>query len=472
MGETRAGVYARQSKGGKKSIADQLTLGRAAVEEHGWALAWARQDGVGASAKTRKVREAWPEVLAAIAAGDVDVLVLWESSRGDRRLTYWSALLDTCREVGVLVHVISDDHTYDVRNPRDWETLASEGIKSEAESHRISARTRRGLDLSAKAGRPTVGYAAYGLSRLYDEHTGELVGQRYNDDSPVAKDIITRIAKAEPLTAIRRDLHARGILSPKGGEWWSQHRLAALARNPVYIGKRRHNGMLLPGTWGELVDIAVWRAAQRVLDDPGRRTHGPDTRPGKQKHLLTGYALCDGCQGRIGARAESYRCRDKGCVTVKRADVDKLIEDLVRARLKKPDVYRALRKRGEASDAEVARLRNEAARLQQELDEWRLSAVRKVTTKESLAVAEAELQPQIDAANAAADRAGLPPELHPFVAPGADVDARWAEASVTARRTVMRVLGLRVALLPSGNNGHLPAHARVDAKWPGEYGSS
>src|SRR5262245_46550325 len=175
--QLRAGVYGRQSRNSSKSIREQVTAGRAVVAEMVWFLAGIYEDGSSASRYARKSREAWARVLEDLAAGRLDILVLWESSRGDRTLTSWSQLLDLCRDRGVSIYVIADERLYDPRRASDWRSLAAAGVDSAAESDKLSVRVRRGHAGAAAEGRPSHGRCPYGYRRVYDPTTGELVGQ-------------------------------------------------------------------------------------------------------------------------------------------------------------------------------------------------------------------------------------------------------------------------------------------------------
>jgi hypothetical protein len=53
---------------------------------------------------------------------------------------------------------------------------------------------------------------------------------------------------------------------------------------------------------------------------------------------------------------------------------------------------------------------------------------------------EAGLQPRIEAARRRTQDTGLPDALQPFTEPGADVRARWAVATLAARRDVIRAM--------------------------------
>lgn len=474
----RAGVYGRQSRGSKKSIADQMAAGQVACEEAGWE-ARAYSDQVSASWYGGKQRGGWAEVLADLEAGELDVLVLWESSRGDRRLTEWSRLLDTCQEHGVLIHVISHERTYNARNHRDWETLATDGVKSQAEVNLLSARVRRGVAAAAREGRPAAGPVPYGYLRVYDPKTGELLRQEADPEAAaVVTWIFEQVAASRPLGQIADELNARGVTPPgqrsnnrMTSAQWYRERVRKIAHSRTYLGERKHKDAWHPAPWPPLTDPETYYAAQRVLSEPARFTN-TGRRPGKQKWLLTYLARCGKCDGYVRARARgsngapAYDCPN-GCVHIKMAPVDELIGELVCARLADPEVYGALRSAGEA-DTSAAEAWAQVEELSGRLDELRLSAARGETSLASLAVIEPVLTQQIADARSAAEAAALPAALAGWLGgPSADVAARWAQAGVQARRSVLRALGLRVRLLPSGQNSYLPLHERVDVDWLG-----
>ena len=431
----RAGSYARQSRNNAKSIEDQAAENRAAVAEQGWHLAAEYSDGSSASRFSKKVRDDWKRVLADVEAQAIDVLVLWESSRGDRKPETWMALLSLCREKRVRIKVTTHRRTYDLTNLRDWKTLAEDGIDNAYESEKISIRTRRGHASAAVLGRPAQGRAPYGYRRLYDPATGALVGQEpVEPAASTVREVIGRVAAGEPISAIVRDFNERGVPTVNGAKQWYRSRVRMLACNVAYAGLRRHNDETHPAGWEALVSAEDFWAAQRVLYEPARL----NVRPGKQRHLLSYLAVCGVCDAGLKTVKLAYRC-PISCVSVTRADLDPLVTELVLRRLGAPDVYERLRKVGEQADKEAIAAKAEVARLRADLDKWRRSAARGQTTPESLAVIEGELTAQIrDADRRAAP--SLPPELRGMVGPDVDVRERWEAAPIAARRAVIRTL--------------------------------
>jgi DNA invertase Pin-like site-specific DNA recombinase/DNA-binding transcriptional regulator YdaS (Cro superfamily) len=463
--QVRAGVYGRQSRGKAKSISEQLTICSTDVLDQGWTITAKYQDGSSASRYARQQRDDWQRVLADIDAGKLDVLVLWESNRGDRQLTTWSSMLDLCRDRGVLIRITNHDTTYDPRKRVDWERLAHEGISSASDSDKISVGVRRGHAGAAMAGRPSHGKTPFGYRRRYDQDTGELIGQEADPETAwIPREIITRVAKAEPISTITDDLNERKVQTA-GAVMWYRQRVRDIATNVAYIGKRTYNGRTYDGNWPGLVDEITFYAAQRVLTDPARVT----TRPGRQRWLLSYLGVCDVCDGPLCVVLGRYRCLKSSCVTIVRVETDNFMEKAIRLRLQQPDVYESFRKAGEAGDQEVMAARTEAAQLRESLNQWRRSAAKNQTSPESLAVIEADLTGQIRVAELRADQASIPVALRRLLEPGADFDERWAESPIPARRDAIRaVVDLRVGPASLPGSRSFDRNRLDNSRWAGD----
>lgn len=419
-------VYGRQSLGKKKSIADQLKLGVSVARERDWSLAPEHmfQDSTSASRFASKARDDWPRVRSAVRSGEMDVLILWESSRGDREPETWLNFLSDCRRSEVKIYVIENERLYDMSVISDWEALATEGIKNAVESEKISKRVRRGHAGSAEVGRPSHGRAPYGYRRTYDPSNGELIGQEPDPaTAPIVRDIFTKIAEGYAINEVSRQT---GLYPVK---------IRNIALNPAYIALRVYNGQTYPGTWPRLVEPEVFYAVQRILSDPARTT----TNGGRQKWLLSGLACCGVCGTPLTAtKGRWYRCALRGCVRVVIVGLDDWIRKAMIAYLSQPAVYKGLAQEHEQADREVTEARTEAAQLRAELNQWRESAIKGVTTPESLAAIEAGLSQRIRAADKRAQDAEVPAALRGFVGPGVDVAERWDNAPLPARRALLR----------------------------------
>jgi hypothetical protein len=263
-----------------------------------------------------------------------------------------------------------------------------------------------------------------------------------------------------------RDLNAAGPLSPRGGTWRSAT-VREIARNPAYVGERRHAGHVYTGTWPALVDQQTWAAVQSLLADPARARF----RPGRNRWLASYAAECGVCGDPLMARPGSpgrrpaYSCSGRGCVGCPVELLDEFLTALVVARLSRPDVYAELAAR-RADDTAASAARDEAATLRARLDEFVDAAAAGTLTAAALGRIEERLLPQIEAARQRAEREAVPAPLRDLVDPAEDVATRWAGLSIAARKDVLRLLFTRIALQPAnGRRGKDQLPERVVVEW-------
>ncbi len=453
--EIRAAIYSRVSQDNQagRSVSEQEAESRAACEANGWTIEQTYIDNdVSASRFTTKARPAWARLVADLDDGKVDVLVLWEPSRGSRELVTWAALLDACRRRHVRLHVTSHGHTYDLARPRDWRSLADDGVDSAYESDKASQRIKRAVAANRVAGRPH-GRVPYGYARRYDPATKRLVAQEPDPvTAPIVREIVARIGASEPVSVVAADLNARGIPGPHGGAWARQVvRRTALAR--AYNAEIEHDGEIHKAVWESLVTPAAFYAARRVLLDPRRTV----TKPGKYKHLLSYVATCQVCGAGLQAAPRkgrpTYFC-PAGHVSVGAGWLDDLVAGVVLARLAQDEDLTGRLAGGD--DAAVLAARDDAAVLRGRLDEFRDSAAAGELTAASLAHVETRLLADIAAAERRAQAAATPAVLRGLAGP--DVAARWAGLSVAARRKIIDTL-LTVSIGRANGHGR---HAGAD----------
>lgn len=481
MGTLRAGIYGRNSKGEAKSIDDQLELGEAAVTEQGWTLANSYSDRQSASRYASKTRDDWARLLADIAADRLDILVLWESSRGGREEIEWFGMLNTCRTQGVLIHVISHERTYDMRISRDRKVLANDGVDAAYYSDELSDKVRRGVAASARKG-GIHGACAYGYERVYDEHTREFIEQRPSAHAPIVVEIFEALARKTPIITLVADLNGRGIPSPNG-KVWSRDTVRRMARNVSYIGQRRHRTKhegkaptdeITKAVWPRLVEDSVFYDVQAVLDDDDR----PRSKPGKARYLLSynGCAPCGGAlrvQPKRGTKSERYLCVEDSCISARMADVDEIVTRAVCERLSMPDA----RKLYAVDDAEVRKARTEAAKLRTDLDKARKSyALPDGISETALAMKERTYGPLIADADRRARPVGSSGALARLL-DADDVRAEWDTYAVAAKRDVVaRVVRVvvgsptrRLSRLASDDDRLEEALARLgESRWNGD----
>lgn len=471
---THAREYLRVSKdasGHLRSVDEQHAEAQRLAEAEGWTLGepYAEETAVSASRYATKTRDGFASLVDDLEQGrfDADILVLWEPSRGSRRISEWARLLELLEERGVGVHIISHGRAYDLTNPRDRRSLHEDGVDAEYESGKASMRIKRSTAANAAQGKP-FGKVPYGYVRRYDPVTRQFIAQEPDPtEAPVVRELYERLQQGHSLRAIAKDLTARGVRTRSGRVFTPEH-LRGMAIRSVYAGLRTHKGTLYEGVWPGLVDRATWYAVQRRLSDPARVS----ARPGRGKHLLTMIARCDVCGGPLSVTYREkgyptqYQCRNGGHVRIDYDELDELAEGVIVGYLARDDVYEQLTRRDETAGEQLQAVRDELAdyraRLEALADDLDIDETVLARRTKALRAKITELEGR-------ERELSTPPVLHGLIAPGKDVARRWEAAPMSTKREVAGILlspdvlgELRAQRRPPGSGSvHVPAEERV-----------
>ena len=220
----RAALYARFSTDlqSEASIDDQIRQCARLAAAAGFTVV-AHFEDRGISGGTAS-RPGYQALIAAVRAGEVDVLVTEDLSRLWRSRAEFGPRSAELEDLGVhLVTCAGDDTRRD-----GWGLMAA--IKAAIAEHyrrEISYRTRRGLEGRALAGKPTGGTLGYG----------------YRPDGSIDPVCASRVREIHAWAAagvsrreIARRLNDAEVSAPRGGRW-GQSTVSALLANPRYRGE-------------------------------------------------------------------------------------------------------------------------------------------------------------------------------------------------------------------------------------------
>lgn len=441
----RAVIYTRVSEDRRqgRSVAQQEAECRAECDEQGWDVVDVLADNdVGASPFSTGRRPGWAKVLELVAAGGVDVLTTWEGSRAQRDLRVYVELRELCVATGVLWRY--GGRTYDLSKWRDRRDTGRDAVDDEATSGQTSERIRRDMRSAAAAGRPH-GRRLFGYTRRYDPSSGDLLDQvPCPDEAAVVARIFAERVRGAGVGTIVAGLNADGVAS--SGARWDHRRVRKVLVNPAYAGRRVHRGEVLgPAAWEPLVPPAVF---DRVAAQNAARSSPVAARP----RLLTSVLRCSVCGGHVAAKRANgkrvYQCRAAGHTSREERRLDDWVTaallDRVRAVMADADPAAV------GEPAEVTAARAKVAGLRAELGEalglWK---ARRLSVA-AYAAMEAELTPQIAAAERAARAAFVPVDLD---LPD-DLDrlpAWWDAKSHEQRREIVRGVVEVVVIEPVGS---------------------
>lgn len=416
----RALIYARVSldpRGQGRSVTEQENECRTWADREGWTITTVITETGSASryARSTTARKRWPEVTQAIATGNHDILLAWESSRTTRDLTDYTALRDLCATHNVLLGYSGT--VYDLTNRTDRFRTGLDALLAEDESARTSERIARSVRARAAAGQPH-GKLPYGYRREYDPRTGALQRQVPDETTaPIVAEITRRVGNGEALNAIARDLTNRGIPIPRPARTrhntnaWLATTIKRLATTPTNAGRRTHQGQDVgPATWPPIVTP---EEHARAVDAIARKTAHNPKGDATARHLLSGIARCGspGCGGplrRIMNRGtESYLCGWCYKVARKKTLVDNHVLDRLRAliaTIPAPDP-------SQDRDEDLEQAKKELGDLEQLLDDYLDMGANEQMSPAAVAKMEAKLTPRIAAARRAVHALRIPPRL-------------------------------------------------------------
>ena len=460
-----AAIYARVSsdpRGIGRSTSEQVADCRAIAEREGWeVIATFVDNDRSASRYAKRDRPEYRKLTEFLKAGKADVLVTWEASRAQRDLEAYVKLRELCREAGVLWSY--SGRTFDLDDVDDAFSTGLDALLGERESDMTKKRVLRAVAANAAAGRPH-GRLTYGYRRIYDEQTGDLIEQVPREDqAAVVREAARRVLGGETPYAVAQDFNARGIPTPGNGKGWDLTQIKRLCVNPAYIAKRVHRGEVVgDAAWPPILDEATYYALVSKLNDPKRRSQ----RDSNVRHLLSGIAVCGVCEGRVRVQSNrtcfSYLCVDGFHVSRREDRVDELVEAVAIERLSRPDTLDLFA--GDDQDDDVAQARAEASEKRARLDGFYDAAAKGDLTPAALTRIEAQLLPEIEAADKRAHTATVSRVLVDAATP--DIAERWPSLPLTVRREIIDAL-MVIRIMPAGRGRRTFDPRTVAIEWKG-----
>jgi site-specific DNA recombinase len=447
LGMTLAREYLRVSQdrsGRQRSNAEQRADNRTAWPDFEWREHYA--DAAGASRYSGRHRDDFGQLVIDLraAAFGADVLVLWEASRGSRKVGEWVELLDLCEATGVRIAVTEHHRIYDASNARDRRSLLEDAVDSEYESAKTSGRVRRSAAAGASARRPH-GKVLFGYQRTYDPRTGALVGQEpHPTQAPIVRGVFRSYLGGLSIRSLARALNNGGVRTNRGNSW-TLLMIRRMLTNRAYLGHRMHKGEDFGQGWEPLVDEATFEAvAKRLAASSWRKVRTTSA-------LCSGLVVCGVCRARMEIHhsgrggAVHYGCQT-GYHAYRRADdLDRWITAAVIDRLCLPDIGDRLRGTEDPRLTEArARLEKLRTDLNDAMERWKAGEL----SVQGYAEMEAHLLPQISDIERELRRAALPIAID---VPATDaVPAWWDGLSLEVRRELTAALIAAVVVEPVG----------------------
>ena len=235
----RVAIYVRVStlrQAQAQTIEQQLTRLDQHVADQGWGVLDKhrfRDDGYSGASLHRpglaRLREA-------VAAGEIDRVLLTAPDRLARNYVHQALLLEELGRGGCTVEFLDRPMSQD---PHDQLLLQIRGAVAEYERSVIAERMRRGRQVKLRAGlllpwtRARYGY------RLDPERPRDPAGVRIEaTEAPVVQELFaTYIEEGIGLIGLAKALTRRGLVTPKGNARWNSATVRGILTNPSYTGQ-------------------------------------------------------------------------------------------------------------------------------------------------------------------------------------------------------------------------------------------
>lgn len=474
---TTAGIYTRLSldRDGESTATERQEQDcRAVAERLGFTVARVYEDNDVSAYQRKKRRPAFEDMVADVAAGKLDAVIVWRSDRLARQPRDLERFIDASEANKVQLLSVSEPEfggPMGLMILRIFVNFANyeSGVKSE----RVA---RKNQELAEKGRHRNGGVRPFGYARVPwvdGQPKGLLVPHPV--EAPLYREAVDRILAGESRNVVARDWRERGVPTVKGGLWTSGN-FDRMLRSPAQAGIREYQGRRFDGAWEPLVPRERWNRLQVVLDGTAYQRSKVVTR-----HLLSGIARCGLCDGRMqgvwtkqpktGNRVAVYRC-DRSRGGCGRVSIDGArLEDMVSRRLihvASTDHFATL-VAGKAADAEDSLVRlmgqlreDETALAQLTKDHY----VDRAIPRAAFLAAKDALDARI-----AVTREEVAKQATPALsAPQGDADAlrrEWQERGGAWRRSVLEALVRRVVCLPAppGKRGPTWWTDRVNVEW-------
>ncbi len=269
----RCAVYTRKSsEEGLEQDFNSLHAQREACEafivsqkHEGWkTLATAYDDG-GFSGGSME-RPALQKLLADVAAGEIDVVVVYKVDRLTRSLTDFARIVEVFDGHGVsFVSVTQAFNTTSSMGRLTLNVLLSfaqfeREVTGERIRDKIAASKKKGLWMG---GFVPIGYEAAGRTLTIRE-----------EEAATIRTIYARYLDLKSVDALKKELEKRGLktrLRPSGSEQmaggrpFSRGHLYRILSNPIYAGRIEHKGQTYEGQHPAVIDQATFDAVEATL---------------------------------------------------------------------------------------------------------------------------------------------------------------------------------------------------------------
>ncbi|MDB5678297.1 recombinase family protein [Sphingomonas bacterium] len=306
MKQVRCAIYTRKSsEEGLEQDFNSLDAQRESCAAYilsqaseGWVELPDRYDDGGLSGGTLD-RPALKRLLANVAAGSIDIIVVYKVDRLTRSLLDFSRLVEAFDKAGTsFVSVTQSFNTTTSMGRLTLNMLLSfaqfeREVTAERIRDKIAASKAKGMWMG---GSPPMGYKPKG-------RTLEII----EEDAALVRNIFKRYCELGNAWFVAKSLAGDGILTPRrvsakgndyGGRPFSRGHIYLILNNPLYVGLIKHKDRTYAGMHKRIVDQETWDKTRRIM--AANLQGGPRTRRPRLSPCIMRQGMPSGAEGSFG----------------------------------------------------------------------------------------------------------------------------------------------------------------------------
>jgi site-specific DNA recombinase len=270
--QLKVAVYTRKStEYGLEQEFNSLDAQREAAEAYiksqkseGWVLVKQNYDDGGISGGTME-RPALKQILQDVESGRVDIIVVYKVDRLTRSLSDFARIIERLDKAEAsFVSVTQQFNTSSSMGRLTLNVLLS---FAQFEREVTSERIRDKIEASRKRGMWMGGSIPLG----YDNHDKKLFVNE--EEAKTIRAIFNTYLEKGSASETMHTINHQGYRTKRqrgqrpGGLKFSHGHFYNILKNPIFIGKVRHNGKIFDGKHDAIIDMITWEKVQKLLEE-------------------------------------------------------------------------------------------------------------------------------------------------------------------------------------------------------------
>jgi DNA invertase Pin-like site-specific DNA recombinase len=445
----RAAIYARISSDDDHKVKElgvkrQEDACRALVAARGWDLAGVYVDNNRSASKAKTERPEFDRLLADLAAGRVDRVVVLAQDRLVRKPDELELTMRLLRSRGIDgIDTVTDGHV-NIGTTTGRTMARVKGVFDIAYAEYIGDKVReKKAELAAR------GLPAGGGTRPYGFQSDRVTVNK--DEAKLIREAARRLLKGEALYSICTDWNERGVPTVTGRPWLPNVLRGTLTA-PRVAGLRAHRGDVVgEAVWPAILDRATWEQVRILAAVPTYATTPSRKRKGLAPRLLTGLLMCGRCGKPMYAGTNNgkraYACRKAhgfdgcGTVAVVAEPVEEIVVEEVLAVADTPDLGRTVTEAAGKSTPDMAGLEGRLVELAQM---WAAGEI----SRPAYMAAQKVIDDQLAEARGRMGELAAVSAVSPYMDKPGLLRRRWGKLTDDQRRTILAAVIDNITIAP------------------------